>query len=135
MRFSLELPVDDPAAIPRRAAAIESAGFDACFVTDHPAPTRTWLAQGGHLTLDPLVALGAVAAATSRLGLHTNCLIPAYRHPLTVTKAVASLDAIAGGRVILGVALGYLEAEFVALDVPFAERDRKSTRLNSSHRT
>lgn len=122
MRFSLELPVGDPAAIPTAAAAIEAAGFDACFVTDHPAPSREWLDHGGHPTLDPLVALGAAAAATSGLRLQTNCLIPAYRHPLTTAKAVATLDAISGGRVILGVAVGYLEAEFAALGVPFGDR-------------
>jgi len=122
MRWSLELPVGDPFRVPTAAAAIEAAGFDACFVTDHPAPSREWLAHGGHPTLDPFVALTAAAGATERLRLHTNCVIPAYRHPLVTAKAVATLDAVSGGRVILGVAVGYLEAEFTALGVPFAER-------------
>src|SRR6185295_6419523 len=49
-------------------------------------------------------------------------LIPAYRDPYLAAKAVATLDACSGGRVILGVAVGYLEAEFEALGVAFAAR-------------
>ena len=50
------------------AAAAEAAGFDACFVTDHPAPDTKWLAGGGHHALDPFVALSFAAAATSGCG-------------------------------------------------------------------
>jgi probable F420-dependent oxidoreductase len=122
MKVSVELPVFQPDAIMTCALAIEDAGFDACFVTDHPAPSREWLAGGGHATLDPFVALSFAAAATTKLRLHTNCLVPAYRDPLITAKSVATLDAISRGRVILGVAVGYLEAEFEALGVPFSQR-------------
>jgi probable F420-dependent oxidoreductase len=122
MRFSIELPIASPDALMNCALAIEAAGFDACFVTDHPIPPRDWLATGGHETLDPFVALAFAAAATRRLRLHTNCLIPAYRNPHLAAKSVATLDACSRGRVILGVAVGYLEAEFEALGVPFVER-------------
>ena len=122
MKFSLELPVAAPDELVKCALEIEDAGFDACFVTDHPYPSREWLATGGHQTLDPFVALSFAAAATRRLRLHTNCLIPAYRNPYLTAKAVATLDACSRGRVILGIAVGYLEAEFDGLGVPFAER-------------
>jgi probable F420-dependent oxidoreductase len=112
------------ASMMEAAAAIEAAGFDACNVTDHPFPTADWLNGGGHHTLDPLVALSFAAAATTKLLLHTHCYIPAYRDPFVSAKAVASLDAISGGRVILGVAVGYLEAEFDAVRVPFHRRGR-----------
>jgi probable F420-dependent oxidoreductase len=131
MRFSLELPIASPDAIMKCAAAIESAGFDACFVTDHPFPSRDWLATGGHETLDPFVALSFAAAATQRLRLHTNCLIPAYRNPYLVAKSVATLDACSGGRVILGVAVGYLQPEFEGLGIPYGER---AGRLDASLR-
>ena len=125
MKLSVELPIASPDALMTCALAIEDAGFDACFVTDHPAPSREWFDTGGHETLDPFVALSFAAAATRRLRLHTNCLIPAYRNPYLSAKAVATLDACSCGRVILGVAVGYLEAEFEALGVPFDERARR----------
>jgi probable F420-dependent oxidoreductase len=122
MKFSLELPIGEPDALVQCALEIEDAGFDACFVTDHPYPSREWLATGGHETLDPFVALSFAAAATRRLRLHTNCLIPAYRNPHLTAKSVATLDACSRGRVILGVAVGYLEPEFEGLGVAFGER-------------
>jgi probable F420-dependent oxidoreductase len=125
MKFSVELPVASPDSLMTCAFAIEDAGFDACFVTDHPFPSRSWLEAGGHETLDPFIALSFAAAATRRLRLHTNCLIPAYRNPFLTAKSVATLDACSRGRVTLGVAVGYLEAEFEGLGVPFAERARR----------
>ena len=59
MKLSVELPIAAPDALMTCALAIEAAGFDACFVTDHPFPSRTWLETGGHETLDPFVALHA----------------------------------------------------------------------------
>ena len=132
MRYSLELPAARPADIAMCAAAIEAAGFDACFLTDHPAPSREWREHGGHATVDPLVGLSFAAAATTRLRLHTHCLIPAYRDPLLTAQAVATLDVMSGGRVLLGVAVGYLESEFAALGVPYAER---VARLDGALRT
>jgi probable F420-dependent oxidoreductase len=131
MKFSLELPVASPDEIMICARAIESAGFDSCFVTDHPYPSREWLATGGHETLDPFVALSFAAASTQTLRLHTNCLIPAYRNPYLVAKSVATLDACSRGRVILGVAVGYLRPEFEGLGVPYDER---AARLDTSLR-
>ncbi len=122
MRFSIELPIDVPEDIGACASVLDDAGVDACFVTDHPAPPRSWLETGGHITVDPFVALANAAAVTCNLRVHTHCLIPAYRDPLLAAKAVATLDAVSSGRVILGVAVGYLESEFAALGVPYDER-------------
>ena len=69
--------------------AAETAGFDAVFVTDHPFPSDRWLATGGHHALDPFVALSFAAAATTRLRLHTNLLVLAYRNPFHSAKAIA----------------------------------------------
>ena len=132
MQVSLGLPthrVDTGAelvsgdAIAATARAAEDAGFAAVFVTDHPAPPATWLDRGGHHALDPFVALAFAAAATSRIRLQTNLFVPAYRHPLLSAKSVASLDALSGGRVVLGVGAGYLEAEFSALGADFDRRN------------
>jgi probable F420-dependent oxidoreductase len=111
------------AAIQELSKAAEEAGFDAAFVTEHPFPDDRWLAKGGHHSLDPFVALAFAAAATSRLRLQTNLCIAAYRNPFLLAKAVATLDALSGGRVILGIGAGYLEGEFAALGSPFEERN------------
>lgn len=130
MRISLGLPAehhhDDgspaPADLRQQAVAAEAAGVDAVFVTDHPGPTDRWVAGGGHHAMDPLVALGFVAAATSSVLLHTNLLIPAYRHPWLVAQGVATLDHVSGGRVVLGAGVGYLEDEFALFGADFAGR-------------
>ncbi|MGH0033886.1 MAG: TIGR03619 family F420-dependent LLM class oxidoreductase [Myxococcota bacterium] len=111
------------AAITEMAAAIETAGFDACWVTEHPFPSDDWLATGGHHSLDPFVSLTAAAAATTTLRLHTNILVLPYRNPFMTAKAVASLDVVSGGRVIMGVAAGYLRGEYAALGADFEERN------------
>ncbi len=111
------------AAVTEVARAAEASGFDAVFVTDHPFPGDSWLSHGGHHTLDPLITLAVVAANTTRLRLHTNLMILAYRNPFISAKAVATLDVLSGGRVVLGVGAGYLEPEFAALGVDFSERN------------
>lgn len=132
MRFSVGLPVDhvDRAdqfvtgpAIAEMAAAAEAAGFDAVYVTDHPAADEQWLEGGGHHALEPLVGLAFAAASTTMLRLQTHVYVAAYRNPFLAAKGVATLDVLSGGRVILGVAAGYLRPEFGALGVDFDERN------------
>jgi probable F420-dependent oxidoreductase len=131
MRWSVALPTDQVdsgpelisvAAVAEMAAALEAAGVDACHVTDHPYPPAAWVSQGGHHALDPLIALSFAAAATARLRLHTNIFVAAYRHPVLAAQAIATLDALSGGRLILGLAVGYLEPEFAALGVDYRRR-------------
>lgn len=138
MWFTLQLPTDkveraaefvSAAAIAEMARAAEDAGFDAVFVTDHPAPGDRWLASGGHQALDPFVALSFAAAATTRLKLQTHVLIAAYRSPFLAAKAIASLDVLSGGRTIVGTAAGYLEPEFAALGARFDERNELADEL------
>ena len=72
--------------------------------------------------LDPLVALGAVAAVTDRIRLATGIYLVRLRHPLAVARMTLTLQDVAGGRFMLGVGSGWLEEEFAALGVPFGER-------------
>ena len=72
--------------------------------------------------VDPMVALAAVAAQTSRIRIATGIYLLPLRHPLVTARAAATLQAIAGGRFMLGVGAGWLREEFAALGVPFAER-------------
>ncbi len=130
MRFSCSLPIGDAGsedllsigAIAQCVQAVDQAGLDAVFVTDHPAPSSRWLAGGGHATLDPFVALSVAATATERLRLHTHILVLAYRNPLIVAKSIASLDRLCGGRLTVGIGTGYLKSEYAAVGVPFEER-------------
>jgi len=131
MQFSLALPVDQvdrpeefctASVVMEAARAAEVAGFGACQVTEHPFPSRAGPNMGGHHSLDPLVCLAFVAAATQHLRLHTNALVAPYRNPFLAAKATSSLDVLARGRLILGMAAGYLEGEFAALGVPLSER-------------
>ncbi len=115
-----------PGAVGELAAAAEAAGFSAVYTTDHPFPGDAWLAHGGHHSLDPLVVLSMAAASTRTIRLHTNLLIIAYRNPFLVAKGVASLDVLSGGRVILGIGVGYLEAEFEAVGASFDDRNDRT---------
>jgi len=72
--------------------------------------------------LDPFVALAAAAAVTSRIRLATGIYLLPLRHPLLTARGVASLADLSGGRFMLGVGSGWLQEEFDALDVPFADR-------------
>jgi probable F420-dependent oxidoreductase len=132
MKFTIQLPVSkvEPVgefqtgeAIRAVAQAIEASGADACCVDDHPIPDIEWLRdKSGHDAIDPFVALSFAAAATTRLHVHTNILVLPYRNPFLTAKAVASLEALSGGRLILGMGSGYLEGEFRALGIDFAKR-------------
>ena len=135
MKFSIALPtervdaVDEFVtgdAVTEIAAAVEAAGYDGCFVTDHPAPDGKWLAAGGHHALDPFVALSFAAASTARIRLQTHILVLPYRNPLLAAKSILSLDVLSGGRVIVGGGAGYLKPEFAALGVDFDERNELS---------
>lgn len=74
---------------------------------------------------DPLIWLAYVAALTERIKLATGILIVPQRNPLVTAKEVATLDALSGGRMILGVGVGWLAEEFAALGVPFDDRGRR----------
>jgi probable F420-dependent oxidoreductase len=78
---------------------------------------------------DPLIALAYAAAVTKTLRLATGILILPQRHPIYVAKEVASLDVLSGGRVILGIGIGWLAEEFQALGIPFAERAARTAEM------
>ena len=130
MKFSAYIPVGNITpgefqsmqAITEMAQALEKAEFDACCVTDHPAPSSEWLRANGHDALDPFTALAFVAAASSTLLLQTAILVLPYRNPFITAKAAGTLQLLSGGRLILGIGAGYQKAEFDALGVDFHRR-------------
>lgn len=111
------------AGISGLAANAEAAGFARIALTDHPAPSQAWREAGGHDTVDPFVGLAFAAASTTRVRLLTYLTVLPYRNPFHLAKVVASLDSLAGGRVDLGVGVGYLKSEFRALGVGWDERN------------
>lgn len=113
----------DGATVAGLARAAEEAGFDGYGFTDHPAPSQRWLDAGGHDALDPFVALGFVAAATTTIRLIPNIVVLPYRNPFVVAKAAATVAVLSGGRFTLATGAGYLKGEFAALGVDHAERN------------
>jgi len=129
LKVSIGLPVDDSttaADIARWTNLVDETGFQAVSLTDHPAPSLKWLTHGGHDTLDPFVGLSFAAASNPRILLHTNLLVLPYRNAFVMAKAVATLEALSGGRSIVGVGVGYLRSEFAALGADHASRARVS---------
>ena len=80
-----------------------------------PVKPETWF-------IDPLIALSHVAAATKTLRLGTGVNILPQTNPLLLAKQAASIDVLSGGRLTLGLGIGWLEEEFVAMGTPFERR-------------
>ena len=125
MRYGVAIPQAGPFAgvdVQRRLAKeIEGLGYDSVWVSDHvivPVGER-YIPE---VMLEPLALLAWLAAETSTITLGTSVLILPYRDPVFTAKFVASVDALAGGRVVLGVGAGWHEREFGALSADFARR-------------
>jgi probable F420-dependent oxidoreductase len=106
----------------RVAKACDRAGFFYIAACDHVAVPRSHAGAMSTVWYDPIATLAFLAAATKQVRLMSYVWIPAYRHPLMTAKAFLTLDALSGGRVILGCGAGHLEAEFATLGVDFKRR-------------
>src|SRR6516165_12689406 len=73
---------------------------------------------------EPFTTLSWLAGLTRRIRLGTTVLIVPYRHPLLVARMAANLNDLSGGRLVLGVGVGWARQEFDALGVAFGERGR-----------
>ncbi len=112
------------------ARRAELLGFDSVWVTDHlvlPAQFRTRYPYNSTGIFpfawdddihEPLVLMSALAQVTERAEIGVAVLVIPYRHPLMVAKMLATTDQIAGGRIILGAGVGWLQEEFDALGLP-----------------
>ncbi|MET7886922.1 LLM class F420-dependent oxidoreductase [Streptomyces avermitilis] len=121
MKFGVSTFLTDegigPAAL---GPALEERGFDSLLLAEHshiPVKRETPYPAGGELprvyyrTLDPFVALGAVASVTSELLLGTGIALVVQRDPIHTAKEVASLDLVSGGRAVFGVGAGWNREE------------------------
>ena len=104
------------------AEAAEGEGLDALWVVDHVAipPDQAEGSEGRYL--DPLATLGYLAARTERIALGTAVLVLPYRPPLVTAKWVATLQELSGGRLRLGVGVGWMRDEFRVLGVDHRRR-------------
>jgi probable F420-dependent oxidoreductase len=116
----------EPSRLIQLAARAEEVGLDSVWVTDHVVVPRDVSLIYRDDMLDPLAVLPWLAGVTERIALGTSVIVLPYRSPLPVAKLLASVDVLSGGRLIVGVAVGWLEREFEALGVPFRERGRRT---------
>lgn len=123
-----------------QARAADDAGVDRIFVADHLVFGRDLTAYGDPAAggvaggvqptgpdgewLEPLAALSAMAAVTTRVRLATNVLVAPLRQAVLLAKMASTVDALSHGRLELGAGVGWQRAEYRAVGVPFAERGR-----------
>ena len=142
MKFGLAFANTGPfatrAGLVELAQAAEAAGFESLWTVEHVVFPSAYTSAypydpSGKMPMrvdtplpDPLIWLAFVAAATETLRIATGILILPQRNPLVLAKELATLDDLAGGRLELGVGVGWLEEEFDAIGVPFGERGKRT---------
>jgi len=115
-------PGVSPESLARSAELAESLGYHLAMISDHVAITPDVQARYPAPFYDPFVTLGWLAASTRTIELGTTVIILPYRHPLETARMTANLDRLSGGRLILGVGVGWARQEFEALGIPFHRR-------------
>ncbi|MGH7311491.1 MAG: LLM class F420-dependent oxidoreductase [Candidatus Rokuibacteriota bacterium] len=136
MKLSIEFPSvayrEGPEAVRHFARAIEEMGYDHIDVFDHvvmghPLDGRPAGPYNPSMPiLEALMTLAHVAAVTSRVTLGTEVLVLPQREPTLVAKQVSTLDTLSGGRVRLGVGVGWQESEYEALGADFSARGARA---------
>lgn len=143
MRVGFVLPVEGAiatrAAVLDTARAAEAGGADSVWTTDRilqpGAPPggypysedRGAIAfRTGRNWLEPVATMGLVAGVTERVRIGTNVLVVPYRHPVVLAQELATLDALSGGRILLGAGIGWMAEEFASLGVPWSERGART---------
>ncbi|MEQ8483743.1 MAG: LLM class F420-dependent oxidoreductase [Pseudomonadales bacterium] len=146
LAFASSVGIDGPAAVEICRVA-EQAGFESVWGGEHVIlPSRIdsrypYTADGkipaepDTPIPDPLIWLAFAAAAAPTLRLGTCILIVPQRNPLVLAKELATLDRLSGGRVELGIGVGWLEEEFNALGVPWARRGARNDEYVAAMRT
>jgi probable F420-dependent oxidoreductase len=116
--------VASPDSIALAARHAEDLGFSDLWVSDHVVHPASQSYPSPYL-YDPLLTLAWAAAATERIGIGTSVLVLPQHNPLWLANALASLDALSGGRLKLAVGVGWLKAEFDALGQSFEDRGKR----------
>lgn len=135
MKLAVEFPSvsyrDGPENVVRLAREVERIGYDQLDMFDHvvmgfPTDHREAPMYPPQMPiLEALMTLAFVASVTDRIGLGTEVLVLPQRNPTLVAKQIATLDVLSGGRVRLGVGVGWQLAEFEALSEAFSTRGKR----------
>lgn len=129
----------EPDTLREVAQAAEAAGYESLWTGEHvvlPDPQQSPSPLPPlYPLLDPAVALAYAAAVTRAIRLGTGIIILPQRNPLVLAKELASVDVLSKGRLIFGLGIGYLKAEFDALDIPFAHKGARADEYLAAMRT
>lgn len=112
----------NPTILAGWARLAEELGYHGIALSDHLAVTPDVQAQYPTPFYEPFISLAWLAGITQTIRVGTTVNIVPYRHPLEVARMTANLDQMSGGRLILGVGVGWARQEFAALDIPFHQR-------------
>jgi probable F420-dependent oxidoreductase len=141
MKFGLPFFGISPRYYGEVAQAAEQAGFESVWIPEHLVlpvyipPTYLYSDSGfppitaDTPMYDPWVVLAAVSGVTSTIRLATNVFILPLRHPISTARSVVTLDRISGGRVTLGIGVGWLEQEFDVMGQSFHDRGRRTDEI------
>ncbi|MFZ2529060.1 MAG: LLM class F420-dependent oxidoreductase [Rhodococcus sp. (in: high G+C Gram-positive bacteria)] len=110
----------------RVTEAADRLGYHHVTCSEHVAIPTPIAAERGGVYWDPLATFGYLAARTRRIRLNTRVLVLGYHHPLEIAKRYGTLDAISGGRLVLGFGVGSLEEEFNLLEASFTDRGARA---------
>lgn len=131
MRLGFGLPVSGSWATPANLTTVaqraEELGYDSVWAFQrllHPVD-HEW-GQAYHAVLDPLTALAFVAARTSRIRVGVAVVNLPFYAPVVLSKALTTVDIVSGGRLDVGLGLGWAAEEFAAVGVPLAERGARA---------
>jgi probable F420-dependent oxidoreductase len=122
----------EPDPIARYARTVEALGYDHLVIFDHvlgadPARAGGWSGPYDHRSQfhEPFVLFGYLSALTTRLGLATAVIVLPQRETALVAKQAAEVDVLSGGRLILGVGIGWNTVEYEALGKRFTDRGKR----------
>ncbi|MEY3681370.1 MAG: hypothetical protein RL547_1983 [Actinomycetota bacterium] len=113
-----------PAELARLARTCDDNGYSYVGVCDHVSLPESAVGGMGTHWADPIATLAWLGALTSRVGLLTHVYVLPYRHPRVAAKQFATLDDLTGGRALIGIGAGHVQAEFDLLGVDFENRGK-----------
>jgi probable F420-dependent oxidoreductase len=112
----------EPDTMARRARLAEEVGFEALWVGDHIALPTGLPDPPDQPRIEAVVALAHLAALTTRIGLGFGVIVLPQRQPVLLAKQLTSIDVLSGGRLTIGIGVGYIEPELRALGASLADR-------------